>query len=614
MIAAGLLAGALLSGVAQAQDNTETVQDASVDIELFKPHADGHGYFSMPSAATLGHLQLGSGLWINLSNDPIVLELDGERVAPGAAADGDAGDALLDSRSIGHVQLGMGVSRYFSLSIDAPLILNQSGVDPDGLDDPTANPDALGVSGLGDISVQPKMVVIDRDRMPVGLAVMVPVGLPTGTGGNFFGEEAFTFTPMAVAEFSDGSIRSRSYKFRTSVMAGYHVRPESRIRDVRFANQVVYGLALGVHPTDVLELIGEFHGAVSGPQSAQQPAETLLGAKVLAGRWVTINAAAGTGVLPGVGAPDWRVVSGVTVAPSFDPNSRDQDKDGVVDGMDRCVREAEDLDGYQDEDGCPELDNDVDGLPDDQDQCPNDPEDDDGWLDNDGCPDSDNDKDGVLDVADRCPNEAENANGYMDEDGCPDEAPLTDTDGDGYNDDVDRCPYDAEDLDGFQDEDGCPDADNDNDGVADADDQCPDQREVFNGVDDDDGCPDEGRVVIDKESIKIMDKIYFDTGKATIQAKSGSLLDEIAAVIKGNPDLLKIRIEGHTDSVGSDITNLRLSQARADSVKAALSQRGVEAGRLDAAGFGEMRPIAGNDNEKGRAQNRRVEFIIVDRK
>jgi outer membrane protein OmpA-like peptidoglycan-associated protein len=302
----------------------------------------------------------------------------------------------------------------------------------------------------------------------------------------------------------------------------------------------------------------------------------------------------------------------VSVAPSFDPNARDSDKDGIVDGMDRCVKEAEDLDNFQDADGCPDPDNDADAIPDAQDQCPDDPEDDDGWLDNDGCPDPDNDKDGILDVADRCPSNPETINGYQDEDGCPDDKPVDDTDGDGYKDDVDRCPYDAEDFDNFEDEDGCPELDNDTDGINDVDDSCPLEREVYNGVDDEDGCPDEGRVVVESSRIKIMDQIFFDFNKATIQTRSFSLLDEIAATIKGHPTLLKIRVEGHTDNVGGGDFNRKLSEARAQAVMNYIVASGIETGRLDARGFGEDYPIDTNATDAGRANNRRVEFIIVD--
>jgi OOP family OmpA-OmpF porin len=101
----------------------------------------------------------------------------------------------------------------------------------------------------------------------------------------------------------------------------------------------------------------------------------------------------------------------------------DPDKDGILGDADKCPNDPEDKDGFQDDDGCPDLDNDGDGIPDAQDKCPNEAEDKDGFQDDDGCPDPDNDGDGVPDAQDKCPNEPETKNGYQDEDGCPDEIP-----------------------------------------------------------------------------------------------------------------------------------------------------------------------------------------------
>jgi OOP family OmpA-OmpF porin len=106
------------------------------------------------------------------------------------------------------------------------------------------------------------------------------------------------------------------------------------------------------------------------------------------------------------------------------PVDDDPDHDGIRGAADKCPNEPEDKDGFQDADGCPDLDNDNDGIPDAQDKCPNDPEDKDGFQDADGCPDPDNDNDGVPDAQDKCPLEPETKNGYQDEDGCPDELPA----------------------------------------------------------------------------------------------------------------------------------------------------------------------------------------------
>ena len=105
------------------------------------------------------------------------------------------------------------------------------------------------------------------------------------------------------------------------------------------------------------------------------------------------------------------------------PSDDDPDKDGVRGALDQCPREPEDMDSFQDDDGCPEPDNDADGVLDGVDACVNEAEDKDGFQDDDGCPDEDNDGDGVLDGADTCIDQPETKNGYQDEDGCPDEVP-----------------------------------------------------------------------------------------------------------------------------------------------------------------------------------------------
>ncbi len=173
---------------------------------------------------------------------------------------------------------------------------------------------------------------------------------------------------------------------------------------------------------------------------------------------------------------------------SFAVGGRDRDGDGLKDRVDPCPDDAEDFDGFRDDDGCPDPDNDEDGVPDVIDQAPMLPEDHDGFKDHDGVPDPDNDRDGILDVNDQCPDEAEDFDGHQDDDGCPEE--FFDADGDGIPDEDDVCPDEAEDLDGYRDDDGCPDLDNDLDGIPDALDACPDQPEDYDGVEDEDGCPE----------------------------------------------------------------------------------------------------------------------------
>jgi OOP family OmpA-OmpF porin len=257
-------------------------------------------------------------------------------------------------------------------------------------------------------------------------------------------------------------------------------------------------------------------------------------------------------------------------------------------------------------------DADGDGLDDNADaQCPNEPEDMDGFQDEDGCPDPDNDNDGVGDAADECDADMEDMDGFKDDDGCPD----PDNDGDGVADAADQCKDEAEDADGFQDEDGCPDPDNDGDGVADAQDQCQGEMETANGYKDGDGCADE----IPKEVAKFtgaIQGITFKPNSAEIAKSSFKVLGKVVKVLTDFPEV-KLEIQGHTSDEGDRDANVALSQARADSVKEYLVSAGVDAARLETKGFGPDVPTAPYEGLKGaklkkaREKNRRVEFKLI---
>jgi OOP family OmpA-OmpF porin len=265
-------------------------------------------------------------------------------------------------------------------------------------------------------------------------------------------------------------------------------------------------------------------------------------------------------------SPKEKCTDGVPV-PKAGPG--DQDGDGILDDIDKCPRVPEDKDGYQDDDGCPDDDNDVDGIADKIDQCPNDPEDRDGFEDDDGCPELDNDKDGIADP-------------------------------------IDQCPAEPEDKDNFEDDDGCPDPDNDKDGIPDTTDKCPNEAGVPP-----DGCPKKYTlVVVTEKKIELKQTVFFDTNKATIKSVSFALLNDVALAMKDNPKI-SVEIQGHTDSQGNDAFNLKLSQKRAESVRTYLIKQGISSDRMVPKGYGENVMIADNRTADGRAQNRRVEFVIT---
>ena len=302
---------------------------------------------------------------------------------------------------------------------------------------------------------------------------------------------------------------------------------------------------------------------------------------------------------PFVNPPDWMLYFMLSFGGSVLP--QDRDKDGISDDVDKCPDEAEDFDGLEDTDGCPDLDNDKDGIPDATDKCSSLAEDFDGFQDEDGCPDLDNDNDGIPDVRDKCPSEPEDFDGVEDDDGCPDI--VQDSDKDGIPDNKDKCPLVKEDFDGFQDEDGCIDPDNDLDGIPDSLDKCPSESETYNGYMDDDGCPDTRPI----EEKFILRGVNFESGSAALTPDSYGVLDQVVKSLKAYPEV-RVEIAGFTDDVGKDDYNLGLSQRRADSVKQYLVNAGVGADRVVARGFGESNPIASNTTAAGRAENRRIEF------
>jgi OOP family OmpA-OmpF porin len=118
---------------------------------------------------------------------------------------------------------------------------------------------------------------------------------------------------------------------------------------------------------------------------------------------------------------------------------------------------------------------------------------------------------------------------------------------------------------------------------------------------------------IEKGQIVIREQVQFAYNSAQILNASNFILEAVLKVLTENPDLTKISIQGHTDSKGGDAFNKKLSASRANSVMQWLIRKGIDKKRFDAQGFGEEKPIDSNDNDEGRANNRRVEFHIVER-
>ncbi len=235
------------------------------------------------------------------------------------------------------------------------------------------------------------------------------------------------------------------------------------------------------------------------------------------------------------------------------------------------------------------MDSDGDGIADDMDTCADTPA---GIkVDGSGCP-FDSDGDGVTDDMDKC---ADTSKGIsVDSRGCP-----ADSDGDGVPDDQDKCsgtpagvPVDAA---------GCP-MDSDKDGIYDYQDNCP---ETAAGIKvDTAGCP-----LPIKEKVSIELNVSFATKSAVVKNKFHDDIKKVSNFLKTYPDTIAV-IEGHTDNVGDDENNLKLSQQRAENVMRHFVDYGIHPSRLRAEGYGESRPVADNSTEEGKQKNRRVVAVI----
>ncbi len=417
---------------------------------------------------------------------------------------------------------------------------------------------ALGVpgeaepgGGLGDVRVS---------------AIAVPLRVGAGDGGVAFGVHGLVSLPTGSEEAWQGNgfagqlgflldgVWSRGH--RLGLNLDYRVGRTADLGNISLnvALATTVGAVIIVDEAGDWVLVPEVQADIAigagGIEDVNSPVEALGAVRFLGVEHLLVELGGGIGLIGGVGSPDWRVFLSIG-GRSAPPAEAPVVEPAPAPAPTHCAAGPEDLDGFEDDDDCVDPDNDRDGILDADDACPDVPEDTDPFEPSDGCPEPDNDGDGILDEDDACP------------------------------------------------------------GTTEADLEA--SREVFNDYRDTDGCADEVAFVVTCEAIEIDDRVYFEIDSDVIQARSYSLLDSVADVIIGLPQITLVRIEGHTDSVGSAAHNLDLSRRRAASVVRYLTERGVAAERLSSEGFGEDRAIDTNDTDEGRANNRRVEFRIIER-
>jgi outer membrane protein OmpA-like peptidoglycan-associated protein len=570
-VAAGAVGVVLLAGgTAEAQQKTFHLDRLEVPggpddgIVLFRP-------VTQPQSIFYGQLGIGFQLnplhVSNITTDPATLR---------GASGGTAG--VVKTQLSTYASAGFEFADRVLIGVTWPVAWLETGANPDypaavlNSGTKTTTVDTSGPA-FGDLRLDARGVIYrtpDRTFAFGGALSLLP---GTGSVSNFGGDGQTTGMVMVNAEYS---FRFFSFVAQT----GLHFRPKNSINDP------VHNSGLGIGD-EWRWAVGAFLplaqgkirlGATIFGQTGIESDNTVIGDTIFTAhnssiewnvegrmrlgareRW-WVGAGGGTRIANGYGAPDLRLVGlfGAYV-PILDSDATSPERRSAQ--RDRWRHE-----------GMTDTDN--DGIPDDIDACPTEPEDHKGSDPNDGCP------------------------------------MPADRDGDGIPDQYDKCPDQAEDFDGVNDEDGCPETDADNDGIPDAEDACPREPGQKSSDPKKNGCPQ--FIKLEGSVVKILQQVHFQTASANILPDSFPMLTEIANLLKANPQIKRMAIEGHTDNRGPADFNKKLSDARAASVRKWLEGHGVEGGRLESHGYGLEKPIEDNNTDKGRAANRRVEFRIVE--
>ncbi len=333
--------------------------------QRFAPAAGIAGGFAVERPFVAPHLDYGFGLFLNYADDAVVTR-DATDDVVGRGLDSALSFDLLGS---------LGLFNFLEVGVDVPLHAIYEG-DPLLVNGQIVNAD----TGIGDLRLVPKLAVGTTGgsaRYAIGLAV--PITLPTGSAEGLRGDDVVTAEPKLL-------LGVRHARFGLTLNGGIRLRPGRQ----PLGQELTFGAAaqLALFPRrDIVDLVLEATGgSFLNPDLAsvdKVPVEVIAGFVVKPNpRW-EVYVGGGPGLTDGLGAANYRVVAGVRFAPRPTGSSyADRDGDGIPDFADKCPDQAEDYDGFQDDDGCPDPDNDRDGIPDDEDECPDEP----GDAANHGCP------------------------------------------------------------------------------------------------------------------------------------------------------------------------------------------------------------------------------------
>lgn len=584
------MAGALLVSLTTTDAAAQSRTGFAVD--RFEPAERGSQFFVVDNLDLRGNMRPALGAVFDYAYKPLVVY----------NLDGSERSAVVRHQLFAHLGGSLVLADRLRLGLNLPIALYQDG------ETTLVNGETLksaDKAAIGDLRLAADLRLVGEKTDPFTLAFGVRGWLPTGVRSQFTGDGSARVAPQVMAA---GDLGLLTYAARLALV--YRARDDAYAGS-ELGSEVLGSLGAGIKSKDGRLVIGPevfassvFTGTDTFFKTRATPAEWIFGLHYNVTDDLRVGAGIGGGLTRGYGAPQLRGLFALEWAPAFE--KPDRDHDGIPDEEDACP----DVPGVRDPDpkknGCPPAaapsDRDGDGILDSEDACPlvpgirtNDPE-------TNGCPDRDGD--GIPDHQDACPDVKGVKTNDPRTNGCP-----PDRDGDGIPDAEDACP----DVPGVKDPDpkknGCP-PDTDGDGIVDTEDACPKLPGPPNKDPKKHGCP---LVVVTEKEIKINEQVKFKFDSAELLKESDTILDAVRKVLEDHPEIVKVRVEGHTDNVGNADYNKKLSGRRAESVMKWMTSHGVDKKRLTSQGYGKDEPIDTNDTEAGRANNRRVAFTILER-
>ncbi len=366
-------------------------QDDAIQIDRFEPVGSPSSVLNIHNTHIASHNVAQLSLLTHYSHSPYTLSINEEVVS-----------RPIEHRLTSELAGSISLFENFEIGLVVPLIFQQGDI--------FKSDDYNGLF-IGDARITPKTAFLNSgDKSGLGIGFALPIYLPSGHRRGLVGHRQVRVEPKLILDYT------LETGTQIALNLGYQTHEIRRINGYGQQNRIRLGLSGDTQFSKLLGVSGAVFSDISPdealPDTTNSPTlEAIAVLNLDFSERFSSSVGGGIGFFDTIGNPVFRSM----VSISLKTVESDDDGDGIVNAEDKCPNEPEDLDAFEDTDGCPELDNDQDGIPDLKDSCTNEAEDLDNFIDSDGCPDPDNDQDGLVDTEDLCPNKS----GSSVNKGCP---------------------------------------------------------------------------------------------------------------------------------------------------------------------------------------------------